>query len=85
MTFEIRWDKKAVEFLRKLDRSISKRIVQKVDEIRSDPKRYLEPLKEVGGYKLRVGDHRVIIDVNWNTKTIFVLLIGHRKKIYKRV
>ena len=85
MTFEIRWDKKAVEFLRKLDRSISKRIVRNVDGIRSDPKRYLEPLKEVGGYKLRVGDHRVIIDVNWNTKTIFVLLIGHRKKIYKRV
>jgi len=51
----------------------------------SDPKRYLESLKEVGGYKLRVGDYRVILDVDWNTKTIFVLLVGHRKKIYKRV
>jgi len=71
--------------LRKLDRSTSKRIVQKVDEMKSDPRRYLEPLKEIGGYKLRVGDHRVIIDIDWNAKTIFVLLVGHRKKIYKRV
>jgi len=85
MTFEIRWDKKALEFLRKLDRSTSKRIVQKVDGMKSDPRRYLEPLKEIGGYKLRVGDYRVIIDVHWDTKTIFVLLVGHRKKIYKRV
>ena len=85
MTFEIRWDKKALEFLRKLDRLISKRIVQKVDQIKSDPGRYLEPLKEIGGYKLRVGDYRVIIDVDWDAEIVFVLLIGHRKKIYKRV
>ena len=85
MTFEIRWDKKALEFLRKLDRSISKRIVQKVDQIKSDPRRYLEPLKEIGGYKLRIGDYRVIIDVDWDAEIVFVLLIGHRKKIYKRV
>lgn len=45
----------------------------------------MEPLKEIGGYKLRVGDHRVIIDIDWNAKTIFVLLVGHRKKIYKKV
>ena len=85
MTFEIRWDKRALEFLRKLDRSTSKRIVKKVDEMKLDPKRYLEPLREIGGYKLRVGDYRVIIDVDWDTKTIFVLLVGHRKKIYKKV
>ena len=85
MIFEIRWDERVVEFLRKLDRPISRRIVQKVDGIKSDPKRYLEPLREAKGYKLRVGDYRVIIDVDWDAKIIFVLLVGHRKKIYKRI
>ncbi|MEM2890859.1 MAG: type II toxin-antitoxin system RelE/ParE family toxin [Candidatus Hadarchaeum sp.] len=84
MTFEIRWDKKAIEVLRKLDASVSMRIVQKVDGIRSNPKRHLEALKEIGAYKLRVGDYRVIIDVDWNKRIIFVLLVGHRKNIYKR-
>jgi mRNA-degrading endonuclease RelE of RelBE toxin-antitoxin system len=41
MTFEIRWDKKAVEFLRKLHKPASRRIVQKIDEIKSNPERYL--------------------------------------------
>jgi mRNA interferase RelE/StbE len=85
MTFEIRWDGKALESLRKLDKSVSKRIVQKVDELKLGPKRYLEALKETHGYKLRVGDYRVIVDVDWGARIIFVLLVGHRKKIYKRV
>ena len=84
-SFEIRWDKKAVEFLRKLNRSVSRRIVKKVDEMRCDPNRYLEPLREVSVYKLRVGDYRVIVDVDRKQKIIFVLLIGHRRKIYKRL
>lgn len=85
MNFNVRWDKKAIEVLRKLDASVSRRIVQKVDRIKSDPKRHLETLKEIGGYKLRVGDYRVIVDVDWNERIIFVLLVGHRKKIYKKV
>jgi mRNA interferase RelE/StbE len=85
MNFEIRWDEKAVEFLRKLDPPIARRIAQKVDRLKSDPEHYLEPFKEIGGYKLRVGDYRVMIDVDWNAEIIFVLLVGHRKKIYKRI
>jgi mRNA interferase RelE/StbE len=85
MTFEIRWDKKAISFLRKLDEPISKRIAQKVDELKLGPERHLKALKEIQGYKLRVGDYRVIIDVDWGTKIIFVLLIGHRKKIYEEI
>ena len=52
MTFEIRWDKKALEFVRKLDKHITKRMVQKVDELKSGPQRYLETLTEIHGYKL---------------------------------
>jgi mRNA interferase RelE/StbE len=85
MIFEIRWDKKALAFLRRLDRHISDRIVRKVDGLKSDPKRYLEVLGEIHGYKLRVGDYRIIIDVDWDSKIISVLLIGHRKKIYEKI
>ena len=56
--FLIRWDKKAVEFLRKMDRKTARRIIKKMDEVAINPAHYLEPLKEVNAYKIRVGGHR---------------------------
>ncbi len=51
---------------------------------KEEPFRFLKHLEEIQGYKLRVGDYRLIIDVNDNTKTFNVLKIGHRKNIYDR-
>lgn len=36
-----------------------------------------------GLYKLRVGDWRVIYEVNHNDKVVTVHKVGHRKEIYK--
>ena len=38
-----------------------------------------------GLYKLRVGDWRVIYDVNHNDKVVTVHRVGHRKEIYKQL
>jgi len=35
------------------------------------------------GYRLRVGDYRVILDIDEGNLIILVIKIGHRKKIYK--
>ncbi len=34
---------------------------------------------------MRIGDFRVIADIDSNLKRIQVTLIGHRKNIYKRI
>jgi len=83
MTFEVRWDKKVMDFLRKQDKSIASRIVKKVDGISKEPMQHLEPLVSIKSYKLRVGSYRVIIDVDWENKILYVLLADHRKRIYK--
>jgi mRNA interferase RelE/StbE len=36
-----------------------------------------------GLYKLRVGDWRVIYEVNHNDKVVIIHRVGHRKEIYK--
>jgi len=36
----------------------------------------------IGTYRFRVGDYRVIFDVEGNE--IIVLRVGHRREIYKR-
>jgi mRNA-degrading endonuclease RelE of RelBE toxin-antitoxin system len=42
--------------------------------------RILEGRKD---FKLRIGNYRVIADINQNLKKIEVTRIGHRKNIYK--
>ncbi|MBI5235651.1 MAG: type II toxin-antitoxin system RelE/ParE family toxin [Deltaproteobacteria bacterium] len=51
---------------------------------RTDPFKYAERLTDsnLGTYRFRIGDYRIIFDVEDNT--IVVLRAGHRKEIYKR-
>ena len=83
--FSIKWDKKAVEILRKIDKKETRRIIKKMNEVATNPIHYLEPLKEVNAYKIRIGDYRVIVDFHIDEKVIDVLFIGHRKNIYKNL
>lgn len=77
------FDKKALNFLNKLEKEIKERIWNKLQQCKEDPFRFLEHLEEIEGYKLRVGDYRLIIDVDNSTKTIKILKAGHRKNIYE--
>ena len=81
--YEIQFDKKALNFLNKLEQDTKKRIWDKLQECKLEPFRYLKHLTEINGYKLRVGDYRVIIDVQEKIKILFVEKIGHRKNIQK--
>jgi len=85
MSYEVIWDKKSQEFLRKIHREEAKRIVKEVNSIVNDPRHYLESLVEIKSYKLRIGDYRALIDLNENESTLSVVLVGHRKDIYNYI
>jgi len=85
MSYEIIWDDKARDFLRKIHKDDAKRIIKKVNSIVEDPRHYLESLVDIKSYKLRIGDFRALIDLNESKKRVSVLLIGNRKDIYKYV
>jgi len=36
----------------------------------------------IADYRLRVGNYRILFDVNWDDKEIYILKIGHRKDVY---
>lgn len=75
----------ALKELKKLPKSIQKRIFEKLDYyVRSrDPLKFAESLKykEIGNYRYRVGDYRIIFDVA--DGSIIILSVGHRREIYK--
>lgn len=85
MNYKVRWDSRSKEFLKKIDKTNAQRIIKKVNSILDDPKHYLESLVDINGYKLRVGDYRALIDLYEDDKLIDILLIGHRKDIYKYI
>lgn len=82
MSFKIIWDKKAQKELEKLNILVARRIIIKIRELQEDPFRFLKHLENIDGYKLRIGDYRLIIDVDKTNSILTILKLGHRKNIY---
>jgi len=86
MKFQIIWSEPAAKKLKKLDRSIAKRIFKKVTQLGEKPL-LCDVTKIVGEpyYRLHhVGDYRVIFDIQNDKLRIIILKAGHRKNIYNR-
>lgn len=84
MRYEVKWTETSLRQLEKLDRSVAKRIVDKVESISDDPLMYVQKLMGFGLYRLRVGDYRVIMSIERKKMIIFVLEVGHRSVVYRK-
>jgi len=78
---------KALNDLSKLDKTVSRRIIEKLSWL-SENIESITLLSLTGKYtdlfKLRIGDWRVIYDINHDQKVITVHKVGHRREIYKQ-
>ena len=80
--YEVTFDKDAVDFLSNLPIDIKQRIFNKVIAAKESPLHFFERLAGRSDYKLRVGDYRVIADIDQADKKITITLVGHRKNVY---
>jgi len=83
MSYYVIWDPKVRRHLKKLPGDVSSRIVKRVKEMKDDPFHYLEHYEGEDFYKLRIGDYRALIDVDFSSKVLRVRVVGHRRNIYK--
>ncbi len=83
--YELIFDEEAIDFLQKSEKKIRERIFNKLTSTKKDPFHYFERLTGRQDYKLRVGDYRVISEIDKSTQKIKVTLIGHRKNVYKNI
>jgi mRNA-degrading endonuclease RelE of RelBE toxin-antitoxin system len=81
MKYEIIWSPKAAKYLESLPLEMAKRILKKFDEVAETPFRYLEHFEGVG-YKLRIGEYRAIIDVDFQKRILKVRIFDIRGRIY---
>lgn len=80
--FEIAFTPTSKKQLEKLEKSVQKRIIATLERLRFNPEKYVKRLVGIDAYRLRVGDYRVIMDINKNKLIVLVLKVGHRKNIY---
>lgn len=82
--YEIIFLTKARKQFLKLEKDTQNRIVAALERIRIKPENYVTKLVGDNAYKLRVGDYRVLMDINKGKLIILVIKVGHRKNIYKQ-
>ena len=85
MKFQIIWSESASKEFKKLDRTVANRIFKKVSQLSENPY-YSNVTKMIGDpyFRLRVGDYRIIFDIQNDMLRILVLKVGHRKNVYKK-
>ena len=68
----------------KLPSSIAVKIENSLLHLEEDPRPVgCKKLKGRSGYRIRVGDYRIIYEIEDNILRVIVIDLGHRKDIYK--
>lgn len=77
----------AVRDLRKLPDDIRRRVAGRIDALSGEPRPPgAEPLHgERNLYRIRVGDYRVIYQVENKALIVLVVHIGNRREVYRRL
>ena len=84
--YRVLFTKSADKTLRKLPRNVAQRIRRSLDALATNP--YAEhldvtKLQNRPGYRLRVGDWRVVYEIENDELIILVLRIGPRGEVYR--
>lgn len=88
MTYHVEFTKDALKALKKLDKHTSLLItawIRKNLEGCSDPRIHGKGLtaNRSGEWRYRIGDYRIIADIQDDKVLILILEVGHRREIYE--
>lgn len=88
MAWTVDYTDSAKAQLRKLDRQAARRIVDYMDErvaTMEDPRNAGKPLTAaMGGFwRYRVGDYRIICEVQDGNLRVLVVRVGNRREVYR--
>ncbi|MHB8826579.1 MAG: type II toxin-antitoxin system RelE family toxin [Acidimicrobiales bacterium] len=82
--YRIEFRPAAVRELRKIDRSTQPRIQGAIALLAQDPRPPASrPLRGREGYRLRVGDYRIIYTIDGGVLLVVVVTVGHRRDVYQ--
>lgn len=84
--FKVEWKKSSERDLKQIDKQYIHKIIKEIEFLTDDP--FPVQSKKLRdselSYRLRIGDYRVIYQVDIQNKVIVIYHIRHRKDAYKR-
>ena len=84
--YEITFSKLADKSLRKMPKNLALRIVKKIKTLAKNPHKKQKNIKKLSnhpGFRLRIGDWRVVYTVNDDQLLIHVVKVRTRGEVYK--
>lgn len=85
MSYRLLVKPSAEKDLARLPRPIQRRVLDRLERIEADP-RAPGSVKLAGSkatYRVRVGDWRIVYEIDDARRTIFVTIIAHRREVYR--
>lgn len=84
MHYTVRLKPSAERALGKLARDAQTRILAKLEQLAENPlPSGAEKMQGEPGYRVRVGDYRIVYDVLHERVMVLVIRIGHRREVYR--
>ena len=82
---DVTYSNQAQKFLKSIDNDLLKRIFSKIEELRATP--VIHDTKSIHGYgeklfRVRVGDYRILYEIDYSTKMIGIVKIDKRSRVY---
>ncbi len=84
MSYRIIVPKTVQKQINKLPNTIQARVIESLLSLKETPRPSNSlKMKNSQGYRLRVGDYRVLYDIDDKTQTMTLRRVGHRRDIYR--
>jgi mRNA interferase RelE/StbE len=84
MSYSLAFKPSAEKELRKLHRDTIPRVVQAIRALADEPRPHgCVKLSGSQSWRIRIGDYRIIYDIDDTSQKIDVLYIGHRREVYR--
>jgi mRNA interferase RelE/StbE len=84
MSFSVDYSNQAKKFLKKSNEVLVKRLLNKIEELQKKP--ILHDTKTIEGseklFRVRVGDYRILYEVDHDNNLIGIVKIDKRSKVY---
>ena len=82
-TYAVSLTSRALRLLRKLPANVRPAVARAIGDLAADPRPPGVGRGPDGTYKIRVGDYRILYDIQDDELTVLVVKLGHRSDVYK--
>ena len=82
--FSLDFSNQSEKFLRKCDKELRERILEKIKKLRTEPVPHnaVSIVGEERTFRIRIGDYRVLYEIKWKENEVLIAVIDKRSKVY---